>query len=72
MTLFPVQDGDDISWELAEKVHKGYVMLYGDIQSLERIRQRGGWGKTEVFVLTKVADGLSEEEAWKLFRKERD
>ena len=45
---FPIQDAESIPLWLAEKVHEGYVKLYGDTQSLERIRQRGGFYRHEV------------------------
>ncbi len=60
---FPIQrspgyrDGDGkiirpapsvIPWWLAEEVYRGYVLSHGQIQSLERIAERGGFSRDEV------------------------
>lgn len=37
-----------IPWWLAEEVYKGYVLALGQIQSLERIAERGGFSRDEV------------------------
>ena len=49
--MFPVQDGEDITWELAKKVYEGYAKEFpssASEQSLKRIGERGGWGVHEV------------------------
>lgn len=40
-----------IPWWLAEIAYKHYVKLYGGGQSLERMAQRGGFGRTELISL---------------------
>ena len=45
---FPMQDGPDIPWSLAEKIYKMYSDLFGGEQSLERLAERGGFGWAEV------------------------
>lgn len=45
---YPIQDGENIPEWLAKLVYQGYVNAYGNIQSYERIRERGGFGKAEV------------------------
>lgn len=37
-----------IPWWLAEEIYRGYVLAHGDTQSLERIAERGGFGRKEV------------------------
>jgi hypothetical protein len=44
---FPIQNGLTVSWAGAEEAYRGYVRLYGDSQSLERIAERGGFGLSE-------------------------
>jgi hypothetical protein len=61
VNYFPIQDGDDIPNWLAKLVYKGYVNAYGNIQSYERIRERGGFGKTEVLRLLNRLDIRTEE-----------
>ena len=34
---FPMQDGPNLPWNIAEKIYKVYVDLYGDGQSMERM-----------------------------------
>ena len=46
---FPILNEDwDIPWSVAEKVYEGYVIRYGTKQTLERIAERGGFGKNEL------------------------
>lgn len=40
-------DGPPISWDKAREIYKDYIQLFGNIQSLERIAQRGGFGYVE-------------------------
>lgn len=40
-----------IPWWLAEIAHKHYVQLYGNCQSLERLAERGGFGREELISL---------------------
>ena len=48
---FPMQDGPNIPWWLAEIVYKAYSRLFGNSQSLERLAERGGFGWAEVKVI---------------------
>ena len=48
---FPMQEGPNIPWWLAEIVYKAYSRLYGDSQSLKRLAERGGFGWSEVKVI---------------------
>lgn len=43
-----MQDGPRIPWSVAEQVYAKYVELHGNIQSLEEIDRRGGFGWAEV------------------------
>ncbi len=40
-----------IPWWLAEIAYKFYRLRYGDRQSLERIAERGGFGRAELVAL---------------------
>lgn len=51
---FPIQDGPEISRELAKQVHEGYEIEYPDIQSLEEIENRGGFSQWEVIHFLQV------------------
>ena len=64
--LFPIQSGTIsnirpvinyprtyIPWWLAEKAYEVYVKRYGDCQTLERIAERGGFGRNELLELLK-------------------
>jgi hypothetical protein len=44
---YPIQDGEDIPEWLAKLVYQGYVNRYGNEQSYERMRERGGFGIQE-------------------------
>lgn len=48
---FPIQEGLTISWEAAEKAYQTYSKYYGRGQSLERLAERGGFGKREFVCL---------------------
>lgn len=37
-----------VPWDIAVIAHKAYVAKYGNIQSLERIAERGGFGYEEM------------------------
>ena len=50
---FPMLDGPNIPLELAEQIYKKYSKKYGTDQSLERIKERGGFGWSEVPILFK-------------------
>jgi len=54
--MYPIQDGDDIPEWLAKVVRQGYVKKFGDEQSYERMRERGGFGKVEVIWLLSCLD----------------
>ena len=41
----------EIPWWLAEIAYERYVELYGNQQSLERLAERGGFGRKELLVL---------------------
>lgn len=40
-----------IPWWLAEKAYEGYVARFGNSQSLERLAERGGFGRRELLYL---------------------
>jgi len=40
-----------IPWWLAEEAYKHYSKLYGNSQSIERLRDRGGFGRDELLRL---------------------
>lgn len=46
--MFPMQDGPNIPWSVAQKIYKLYSGLFGTEQSLERLAERGGFGWAEV------------------------
>jgi hypothetical protein len=53
---FPIQSeggrkASVIPWWLAEIAYERYAELYGDRQSLERLAQRGGFGRLELVEL---------------------
>jgi len=48
MKKFPMQDGPDIGWDVAEEIYVRYSELFGTSQSLERLAERGGFGWAEV------------------------
>ncbi len=50
---FKMQDGPNIPRYLARIIYAGYAALFGTDQSLERIEQRGGFGRGEVEFLWK-------------------
>lgn len=62
--LFPMLDGPAIPWWLAEIVYEGYVALYGDSQSLERLAERGGFGWGEVAM---IGDELKRKRGYDVF-----
>lgn len=49
--MFPIQDGDNVLWSEAEKAYSTYTRLFGNSQSLERLAERGGFGKREFELL---------------------
>jgi len=54
--MFPMMSGQcrlgpSIPFWLAERIHTLYVAVFGDIQTLERLGERGGFGWGEVAVL---------------------
>lgn len=59
--MFPMLNGPWIPWWLAQRIHAIYIGCFGDIQSLERIGERGGFGWDEVnnlFELYKKKNGF--------------
>lgn len=48
MTKYSNSKDFDIPDNVMEVAHKGYVLEYGNIQSLERIKARGGFGIQEI------------------------
>ena len=54
--MFPIQDGQSVPWQEAERAYETYVNLYGARQSLERIAERGGFGRTEFQMLYEGKD----------------
>jgi len=66
---FPIQierggDGSTIPWWLAEVAYKSYARCFGRDQSLERLAERGGFGRDELV-------GLIRKE-WEKRRKAHD
>lgn len=65
MKTFPIQRDDkydhmgrhkdipgiQIPWEVAEVAYRAYSRKYGTMQSLERLAERGGFGRDELFML---------------------
>lgn len=49
--MYPIQDGPDIPWAVAEEAYLEYVKRYGREQSIERMAERGGFGRREVGAL---------------------
>jgi hypothetical protein len=49
--LMPRPPACTIPWWLAEEAYKVYVSKYGDVQSLERIAERGGFSREELLWL---------------------
>ena len=45
-----------IPWWLAEAAYSVYVKKFGDQQSLERLSERGGFGRAELLWLLKEAE----------------
>ena len=52
--MFPVQDGPDIPWSVAEQVYEVYSHCYGIEQSLEELARRHGFGTKEVEVFLRA------------------
>lgn len=61
--MYPIQDGEDIPEWLAKLVYRGYVNTYGDQQSYERMRERGGFDKAEVIWFLNCLDIKTVEDA---------
>ncbi len=52
----PGQKACTIPWWLAEEVYAEYSKRYGNEQSLERLNERGGFGRGEVLTLLRRED----------------
>ena len=50
-----------IPWWLAQIAHAEYVRRYGGQQSLERMAERGGFGRQELLDLLHYADRIVEK-----------
>ena len=48
---FPIQQGGTIPWWLAEVAYAHYAKLYTTEQSIERLAERGGFGRKELIAL---------------------
>ena len=48
---FPILEGGTIPWWLAVEAYLVYSRRYGDRQTLERIAERGGFGRDELLDL---------------------
>lgn len=46
----------NIPWWLAKEAYQYYSKLYGDTQSLERLAERGGFGREELLWLLRCGD----------------
>ena len=58
----PGAPGFDIPWSMAEKAHATYVKLLGNVQTLERLAERGGFEWFE-FVMLYCGEGVAWAEA---------
>ncbi len=47
-----------IPWWLAEEAYKVYVKKYGSHQSLERLAERGGFGREELLALLRESENI--------------
>lgn len=48
--LIPPKKASEIPWWLAEEAYKYYSATYGKEQSLERLAERGGYGRKELLL----------------------
>lgn len=56
MANFPMLDGPAIPWADGKRIYETlYCPLFGDLQSLERIAARGGFGYHEVELMRRMA-----------------
>lgn len=62
--MFPIQEEDRvagarrrgwITWAEAEEVYRDYALMYGTSQSLERLAERGGFGRAELDIIRQEA-----------------
>jgi len=80
---FPIQGGarsnsprtndkrSTIPWWLAEEAYRCYTELYGRSQTLERLAERGGFGREELlFLLRSWMDPKSSQRGWMADRGE--
>lgn len=52
--MFPMQFGEDVTWEEGEQYYYLYADRYGSSeQSIERIAERGGFSHEEIEILVK-------------------
>jgi len=49
--IFGKSESSTIPWWLAKIAYEHYAKLYGSQQSLERMAERGGFGRTELLAL---------------------
>lgn len=47
----PTRPASSIPWWLADVAYKAYTERYGSGQSLERLAERGGFGRDELLML---------------------
>jgi len=47
-----------IPWWLAEEAYRHYAKLFGNSQSLERLAERGGFGREELLLLLRQSTDL--------------
>ena len=68
---YPIQDDENIPEWLAQLVYRGYVCKFGNDQSYERIRERGGFGKAEViWLLSETCEVKTIKEAEQILKDE--
>lgn len=53
--MFPLQDSSPITWEEAEIAYSSYCRFFGPVQTLEELKQRGGFSKQEFKMFTIAA-----------------
>lgn len=59
--LMPRPPASSIPWWLAEEAYREYARRFGSTQSLERIAERGGFGREELLWL--LREGGKQEKA---------
>ena len=64
--MFPMQDGDDVTWKEGEQFYHLYAERYGTEQSIETIARRGGFGHSEIELFVR-----ERQEIWRTNKKQK-